>query len=112
MALSLTERAAGRAERAVTAIRDYLRDGASQCALNRALRALQSEAAKKRRREPAAGALIDAELAGLIAGIAAGLHDRKPVRPAGSPRVPRPADLLSVCEGALARALEGDGDDG
>lgn len=109
MALSLTERAAGRAERTVAAIRDYLRDGASQRALNRSLRALQSEAAKKRRREPAAGALIDAELAGQIAGIAAGLHDRKPVRPPGSPRVPRPADLLAVCEDALALALEGAG---
>lgn len=112
MPRSLTERATGRAGSVVADIRDLLHAKASQRALNRALRALQSEAAKRRRREPSAGALIDAELAGHIAGIAAGLHSRKPTRPPGCPRSPRPIDLLAVCEASFARALEGgDGDD-
>ena len=107
MPASLTGRADSRAARVVAAIRDFLRDQNPPQALNRALRALQSEAAKKRRRDPVAGALIDAELAGMLAGVAATLHSRKPARPPGSPRSPRPADLLRVCEDSLAAALEG-----
>jgi hypothetical protein len=110
MALSLTERATGRAEKVVAAVRGLLRQGASQQALNRSLFALQSEAAKKRRREPAAGALIDAELAGHLAGIAASLHSRKAVRLPGSPRVPRPEDLLAVFADSFERALTEDDD--
>lgn len=112
MPASLTERATGRAATAVADIRDLLHAKASQRALNRSLRALQSETAKRRRREPSAGALIDAELAGHIAGIAAGLHARKPTRPPGCPRDPRPIDLLAVCEASLTRALEGGESDG
>ena len=102
MALSLTERATGRAEKLLAAIRDHLRAGASQRALNRSLMALQSEAAKRRRRDPKAGALLDAEAAAVITGIAVTFHRRKP---------PRSQDLLDVFAETLERVLMEAGDE-
>ncbi len=79
MAASLKERAQRRsAEVYQAAIRDALAEGNGRRALHLAIRALLSEAAKIRRRRPASASLADAELAGSIAAIAAGLHAYKP----------------------------------
>ena len=90
MAASLSGRASGRAEAVATAITEALRDGNHQHALNLALRALQSEAAKLRRQRPADGAVTDAELAGSISGIAALLHAHAPARTRRARRPRRP----------------------
>lgn len=105
MAASLKERAQRRsAEVYQAAIRDALAEGNGRRALHLAIRALLSEAAKIRRRRPASASLADAELAGSIAAIAAGLHAYKPRKPAGCPRVPGPHHLLSVYEASLEGA--------
>jgi len=108
MALSLSERAERRSDEWCAAIRDSLSEGSGKEALNAALLALQSEAAKKRRRKPADGALLDASLAGTLAGYAAQLYRHKPERPPGCPRVPRPIDLLTVFTAAYDAAASPD----
>ena len=108
MGTSLADRASRRAGMVYEpAIREALADGNSHAALNLALRSLQSEMAKLRRRRPADGSLTDAELAGSIASIAAGLHAYKPRKPPGCPKVPEPHNLLSVYEASLAQAGDG-----
>jgi len=109
MPASLTERASGRATAAKAAVIDALETGAGQQALNLALRTLQSEAAKLRRRRPGDAAITDAELAGSILAIAAQLHAHKPSRPPGCPRVPAPRHLLGVFEASFQRATEEEG---
>lgn len=101
---SLADKASGRAELAEAAIREALATGAGQAALNEAARTLQSEAAKVRRRRPADAALIDAQIAGILLGLAAQLATHQPPRPAGCPRVPRPGDQLAVFAEALAQS--------
>lgn len=107
MALSLAARAARRDAQVHAAVEDALAGGNHHHALNLALRALQSEAAKVRRRRPGHAALIDAELAGSLSAIAAALHDWKPQRPPGCPRVPLPENLLGVYEASRNRTEEG-----
>lgn len=91
-------------------IRDALAAGNHHRALILALATLQSELAKARRsgrRRPGDAALIDAQLAGSVSAIAAGLHAHKPDRPAGCPMVPGPEHLLAAYEAAF-RAAEGE----
>ena len=107
MAISLAGKATRRAELTDAAIRDALADGNGRDALYRALRALQSEMRKLRDRRPGDGALADAELAGSISVIAARLHNHKPSKPAGCPRVPGPDHLLAAFEASRAQAEEG-----
>lgn len=104
MALSLGARAERRAALNLSAIESALAEGASQKAFNLALKSLQSELAKVRRRRPAAGALTGAELAGSIAAIAARLHAHSPPKPAGCPREPRAEHLLAVFAASYAAA--------
>ena len=106
MVASLAQRASGRAEATAAAIAEALRDGNHQHALNLALRALQSEAAKLRRHRPADGAVTDAELAGSISGIAAMLHAHRPLR---APRrgAPGSADLLAAYQAGYAKTGAG-----
>jgi hypothetical protein len=99
------DRAAGRAQAVAEAITEALRDGNHQRALNLALLALQSEAAKLRRRRPADGAFTAAELAGSISGIAAQLHAHTP--PRARRGAPGPADLLGAYEAGHARSGAG-----
>jgi hypothetical protein len=106
MTASLSDRASGRAEAVATAITEALRDGNHQHALNLALRALQSEAAKLRRRRPADGAVTDAELAGSISGIAALLHAHTPARTRKG--APSPAALLDAYQAGYAKSGAGD----
>ena len=67
MASSYRDKAGRRAERMVAAIRDALRQGNGNEALTEACASLRSEMAKIRARRPADAALIDAQLAGIIA---------------------------------------------
>ena len=108
MAASLPERADRRAALVQAAIADALAGGDHHQALNLALRALQSESAKLRRRHRGDGALTDAQLAGSIAGIAASLHGHKPPRPPGCPRMPGPAELVRVFTASLTSAQDGE----
>lgn len=103
---SVEVRAQRRADLADAAIRARLGEADSHGALNDAVRLLQSEAAKVRRRRPADAALIDAQLAGLITRLASQLHAFRPVRPRGAPRVPRPCDLTGAYETALSEGEE------
>ncbi len=109
MAAGLTERADRRAALVESAIRDALAGNSGREALNLAIRALQSEAAKLRRRRPGDAALIDAQLAGSILAIATQLHQHKPARPAGCPRVPGPSHLLDAFEASFQRTTEEEG---
>jgi hypothetical protein len=109
MTASLTERAGRRAEDAEADIRAALAESAGQQALNRALRALQSEAAKLRRRRPADAALVDSELAGSLLAIATQLHSHKPARPPGCPKVPGSRQMVAAFEASYQRAAEEEG---
>ena len=62
-------------------------------ALYRAIRAITSEAEKLRSRRPAAAALLDAQLAGWLAGTAAGLHASQPARRGRRTGMPGPDQL-------------------
>ena len=107
MGASLKDRALRSAEVVrQPAIREALAAEDTRAAVTEALAWLRRELAGVRRHRPADGALIDAQLAGSISAIAAGLHALRPDRPAGCPRVPRAADLLAVYDAAR----EGDGD--
>jgi hypothetical protein len=113
MAVSLTAKAQRRAaEVYAPAILAALADGNGHLALTLALRELQAEAAKVRKRRPAAGALADADLAGSIAAIASQLHSHKPRRPPGCPRVPGPDHLLAMFRASYAQASEEEDSDG
>ena len=83
MARSYAAKADSRAVEMVTTIRDALRTGNGAAALAEACAALRAEAAHLRRRRPADAPLVDAQLAGLVAGYAASLRDCQP--PAGHP---------------------------
>lgn len=102
MASSLTDRAERRAAEVQAAIRALLAAGDSHAAFNRAIRALQGEAAKVRGRRRGAGALADAELAGSLAALAAQLHAHKPGKPPGCPAIPAAPHLLAVFEATYA----------
>jgi hypothetical protein len=102
MALGLTDRAERRAAEVHAAIRGALSEAASKQAFSTAISALQSECKKVRERRPAAGALIDAEVAGTIAALAASIHARRPRKPEGCPRVPGPEHLLAVFDSAYS----------
>jgi hypothetical protein len=96
--LSLTERADRRAAEVYQArIRAALEAGDTRKALHEALRHLQGEMGKMRRRRPADAALTDAHLAGSISALATALHAHKP----GRPPVPSPGFLLAAFEDGL-----------
>jgi hypothetical protein len=100
--LSLTERADRRAAEVYQArIRAALEAGDTRKALHEALRHLQGEMGKMRRRRPADAALTDAHLAGSISALATALHAHKPGRPPGCPPVPSPGFLLAAFEDGL-----------
>lgn len=105
MTAGVAEKAAGRAEDVAAAITDALREGNHQHALNLALRALQSEAAKLRRLRPADGAVTDAELAGSISCIAAQLHAHAPRRTRRG--APGPGALLDAYQAGYDQSKAG-----
>ena len=79
MATSARDRADSRAVEAISAIKDALRKGDGREALARACAALRAEAAHQRRqRPPAETILLDAQLAGMLAGYAVVLRDCQP----------------------------------
>lgn len=90
----LLDRAEGRSQRAVDRARDLLAEASPHQAMNAALRQMQGELAKVRRRRPADAALIDAHMAGMLLGLSSQLADHRPARPPGCPRVPGPSQLL------------------
>lgn len=104
MAVSLAGKANRRATLMQAAIRDLLAAGNSTQAYHAAIRLLQGEAAKVRRRRPGDGALIDAELAASLSQLAAQLHAHKPRRPSGCPAMPEPAHLLAAFDATIAHA--------
>lgn len=108
MARSRARMAQDREQMYDNAIREALAAGQDWAALKRAVDYLLSEARKRRDRQPADGALIAADLAGLLHRLAASLHDLRPARPRGWTGAPRPADLLAVYEDSLTRE-EGSG---
>ena len=84
MATGFKAKAARRdSELVVPDIEGFLADEDPKQALDRGVRALTSELKKVRSRRPAAGALLDAQLAGWLAGTAAGLHACQPARRGG-----------------------------
>jgi hypothetical protein len=85
-------------------IRGFLAAGDDWKALKRAIDYLLSEAWKRREEKPADGALINADLAGLLRDFAATLPSLKPTRPRGFSGTPRPGDLLAVYEEAMLRS--------
>lgn len=109
MASSVATRAARRAGEHKAVIEGLLKAGESKAALNEAIRALQSESKWLRENRPADGVLTDAELAGSILAIAAGLYAYKPERPVGCRRTPDPADLLVIFEAQLPEGKESHG---
>jgi hypothetical protein len=105
MATSRTAKAGHRAEDVAVAIRSDLAEGNHPNAVYAAVGALMSELAKRRRHEPADAALLDAEIAGALAGIAYRLPKQRPQRPADyAGGVPTAEDLLAVFAQAYARA--------
>ena len=102
MATSARAKAERRAETAVAAIRDLLLEENTSGALTEAVRKLRSEATHLRRRRPADGAITDAQLAGLIAGIASALHRYDPGRT--SDGAPDCTELLTAFRESLARS--------
>jgi hypothetical protein len=107
MASTAADRAARRAEVKEAAIREHLTESATAAALDEAVDAVRSEAAKVRRHRPADAALIDTQLAAALLATAAKLNDHQPERPDGCGRVPRPDDLLAVFAASYQTALEG-----
>lgn len=99
MARSYRDKAGRRAERMVAAIRDALRQGNGNEALTEACASLRSEMAKIRTRRPHDAALIDAQLAGMIAGITDLLPTYRPLP--GS-------DPLGTFTAALQRQYDGE----
>lgn len=88
-------------------IRRALGAGDDWKAVKKAVDYLLSEACKRRERQPADGALINSDLAGVLRCLASSVPDLPPARPAGCPRgMPRPVDLLAVYEDALRRGAE------
>lgn len=105
----IAEAAAKRtADRAANA-RAHLAAGDTRQALWVGLNGIATEATKLRGRSNGDGMLTDAELTGMLLGIAAGLHAHDPGRPAGCPSLPRPADLIAMLDTALARNQGGAG---
>lgn len=108
MARSRARMAGDREQMYDAAVREALAAGDDWAALRKAADYLLSEARKRRDRTPGDGALIVADLSGLLRCLAAGLHDLRPARPRGWTGAPRPADLLTVYEDSLARAQAGE----
>jgi hypothetical protein len=105
MATSRRDKAEHRAEDAVRGMREDLADGSYPEAVYTATGRVLSELAKLRRHRPADAALIHAEMAGVLEGIASRMHLMKPQRPASyQGGVPTAEDLLAVFATALARA--------
>jgi hypothetical protein len=99
MSRSARVKAGSRAVKTVEAIKKALRAGDSRDALAQACAALRSEAAHQRRVRPSAhAALLDAQLAGMIAGYAVLLADCQP---------PPPGSPLAVFAASFEQALTG-----
>ena len=92
-------------------IEGYLADEDPYQAFIRGVRALTSELKKVRSRRPAAGALLDAQLAGWLAGTAAGLHSCQPPRRGGRRTGMPGADQLRETFWAAYLQVTGDDDD-
>ena len=107
MASSRKARAHRRAEELrEPAIRDALTEGSVPRAVAVATAYLRAELARQLRWHPGYGALTGAQLAGSIAGVAAGLHNFKPDRASGK-GIPAPEQLLAAFEAAF-EAAEGE----
>lgn len=98
-------------ELVVPAIEGFLKDEDPKGALDRAVRAIKSETEKLRAHRPAAAALLDAQLAGWLAGTAAGIHSCDPRRPPGKRHgMPDAAQLQQVFQAAYLQ-VTGESDD-
>jgi len=107
MGRSRADAAAGRARDREQAVREALAAFNSRDALWIALKGIASEAAKLRDVRWGDGMLTDADLAGSLLAVAAGMHEHRPPRPAGCGLAPGPRDLLAALDDSLARASEG-----
>jgi hypothetical protein len=110
MATGFRAKADGRTENVVRDISDALWRADGNGALTEAVRSLRSEAAKVRRHRPADAVIIDAQLAGLIAGLAGVLHNYDPQRRDGGTGFPEPGYLNEEFAACLRNALQQAGD--
>jgi hypothetical protein len=105
MASSRRDKAEHRTADTAARIREDLGEGNFPEAVYAGNEALLSELAKLRRHRPADAALIHAEIAGVLAGIASRLHVQRPQRPPTyTGGVPQAEDMLAVFAAAFARA--------
>lgn len=102
MARSSAERGADKA----AAIRDAFDDGKILDPLIIALFAVRSEAIKRMRKDSAGAGYVLAALTGHLLAESVLLSTRAPYRPAGCPRVPRPADLQRVFAESFEAAMK------
>jgi hypothetical protein len=85
-------------------VRKFLAAGNTRGALHAARHALEAEAAERRRKDPAAAALLEAMAAGSIAAMAAGWATVQPLRPPGyAGGLPAAAHLAAAYQAARAQ---------
>ncbi|HEY1617591.1 MAG TPA: hypothetical protein VGG25_08235 [Streptosporangiaceae bacterium] len=96
---------ADRGEDKAAAIREALGEGNTQKALAVALYFRRSAGKDQYQHRTAEAMLLDTAMAARLLADTVTLADRRPVRPAGCPKVPGPADLKRVFETEFVNAL-------